>query len=370
MNGRYLAAIGTIVGTVIGAGMLALPYAISKSGFLIGLILIFVVGIASILIMMYTGELSFRLKKIHQLPVLISKYTGKRFRLAILILQVLILYGAILAYLIAMGDSLQTLLGVPYIASVILVFALSAPIIYRGYKWVEEAEVPLSAVKLFLIVVVAFIVIFSARLSNLSTVNAGNIFVPFGVILFAMMGFSVIPEIREGLADNKTDFNKAIIIAMTVSILVYIFFAAAFIGAFGPGVSAIATNSLGSGSFSVLYYLLTIFLVVTPYIALSLVVVDAFNFDFRLKRSYSFWLTMLIPLIIALIGFNFARVLQIVGGILLPVLCLMILVAVYKGRKVAGKSKAYSVPGGVYLLLFTAAVMIVGFCYTLLYVLL
>ncbi len=370
MNSRYLAAIGTIIGTVIGAGILALPYAVSKSGFLVGVILILVVGIASILIMMYTGELSFRLKKIHQLPVLISKYTGKRFRLAILILQVLILYGAILAYLIAMGDSLQTLLGVPYILSVLLVFALSAPIIYQGYRWVEDAEVPLSAIKLSLIIIVAFIVLFSAKVNNLAAVNTGNIFAPFGVILFAMMGFSVIPEIREEVSDNKNDFNKAIIISMIITILIYIFFAAAFVGAFGPSVSAIATNSITSGSFSFFYYLLTIFLVVTPYIALSLVIVDAFNYDFKIKRNYSFWLTMLIPLGLALLNLNFAHVLQITGGILLPILSLMILITIYRERRIAGKSKIYNVPGGIYLLIFTAVVMILGFCYTLAYVLL
>ncbi len=370
MNNRYLAAIGTVIGTVIGAGVLALPYAVSKSGFLIGALLIVIVGIASILIMMYTGELSFRLKKIHQLPVLISKYTGKRFRLAILILQVLILYGAILAYLIAMGDSLQTLLGIPYMLSVILVFALSAPIIYQGYKWVEDAEVPLSAIKLLLIVIVALVVIFSAKLSNLSMISSSGVFAPFGVILFAMMGFSVIPEIREEVSNNRKDFNKAIIISMIITILVYIFFAAAFVGVFGSNVSAIATNSLSSGSFSFLYYLLTIFLVVTPYIALSLVIVDAFNYDFKLKRNYSFWLTMLIPLAIALLDLNFAHVLQITGGILLPVLSIMILIAIYKERKIAGESKTYSVPGGLYFLIFTASVMVIGFCYTLLYVLL
>jgi amino acid permease len=370
MGRGYLAAIGTVVGTIVGAGVLALPYAISKSGFIIGIALLIIVGISSILITMYTGELSFRLKKLHQLPVLISKYVGKKFRFFILILQVLTIYGAILAYLIAMGVSLNALLGIPYILSVLLVFAFSVPIIHQGYKLVEDAETPLSIIKLVFLVIVSLIVLFAIKPGNLATINVGNSLAPFGVILFALIGYSVVPEVREELNNNSKDFNKVVIISTVTAIAVYILFAAAFIGDFGSGISSIATNALSSGQFGFLYYLLTIFLVITPYIALSLVMVDAFNYDFSIKRSYSFWLTMMVPVILALIGFNFAHVLEVIGGVLLPILSVMILVAVYRERRLSGRSMKYSVPGGVYLLLFTAAVMIVGFIYTILYVVL
>lgn len=370
MSSRYLAAVGTIVGTMVGAGILALPYAISKSGFLIGLVLLVIVGVSSILITMYTGELSFRMKKIHQLPVLISRYTNKKFRAVVLAVQVLVIYGALLAYLVAMGDSLQSILGLPYVLSVLLVFGLSAPIIHRGYMWVEKAETPLSIIKIALIVAVAIIAILMIKPGNLATSNISNTLFPFGVILFALMAFTVVPEVREELNNNSRNFNKAVIIAMVLSIAVYVFFAAAFLGAFGPGVSEIATNSLGSGQFSALYYILTIFLVVTPYIAMSLVVVDAFNYDFKISRDSSFWLAMVIPLLLALSGFNFAQILSAVGGVFLPVLCLLILYAVYKERKVAGNSRTYLVRGGNVLLLFTAAVLVVGFIYTVVYVML
>ena len=33
MNMKYLAALSTTVGTIVGGGILALPYAIEKSGF-------------------------------------------------------------------------------------------------------------------------------------------------------------------------------------------------------------------------------------------------------------------------------------------------------------------------------------------------
>jgi amino acid permease len=370
MDGKYLEAVGTIVGTIVGAGILALPYAISKSGFLIGLALIIVVGVSSIFITLYTGELSFKLKKIHQLPILISKYTSAKLRSTVMSLQIFVIYGAIFAYLIAMGVSLQYVLGVPYDISVFLVFALAAPIIYKGYKAVEAAETPLSIIKILLLLVVSIVIIFSAKAANLGTLQPLNFLEPFGVILFALMSFTVVPEVREELGNKPEHFNKVVIIGTVISMAVYILFAAAFIGAFGQGVSSIATNSVNSGAYNILFYILTIFLVVTPYIALSLVVVDAFNFDFGLDRTKSFWLAVLVPFILALVGANFASVLGVVGGILLPILSLMILIAVYYERKRFRVNKVYRVPGGIATLIFTSIVMLAGFIYTLVYVVL
>ncbi|MCL4400363.1 MAG: hypothetical protein M1348_00125 [Candidatus Parvarchaeota archaeon] len=368
MDSHYLAAVGTVVGTVIGAGILALPYAISQAGFLIGAGLIFLIGVSSILITMYTGELSFRLKKIHQLPALISDYAGHRFRAMTLVLQVLIIDGAILAYLIAMGISMNLLLGLPYILSILIVFLLAAPVIYKGYIAVERAETALSMVKLALIVAVSLLVVFPLHIGNLFTMKVNNSLQPFGVILFALMAYTVVPEVREELHNNPKHFNRVIIISMLISMAVYLLFAAAFMGAFGSNVSIIATNSLASGQYSIIFYLLTIFLVITPYISLSLVVVDAFNYDFKLRRGYSFWLSVLIPLGLAIIGFNFERVLEAIGGVLLPVLSLLILYAVYQERRRFGNSRRYRAPGGLAAILFTSAVMVIGFIYTLLYV--
>ncbi len=368
MDKRELAAISTIIGTMIGAGMLALPYAISKSGFFLGLLLIFLLGIASILVTMFTGELSFRQKRLHQLPVLISKYTGKSFRSVVLVLQILVFYGIVIAYLIALGSAISGLFDVPYYVGVLIAFALSAPLIYKGYASVEAAETPLSFIKIALILLVISIVVFSIRSDNLTYYNPYTVFQSFGVTLFTVMVFGVVPEVKAELGNRKEKFNKVMIIAYSISMLVYALFILAFIGAFGNNVQSIATESINSGAYKILFYTITMFLVVTPYIAVSLILVDAFYYDFSFKRPTSFVLAMAIPLVLAVLNLNFVTVLGVIGGLLLPILSLLIIVAVYKERQTYKKGE-YRAPGGIASIIFTVAVMIIGFAYTLVYTL-
>jgi amino acid permease len=368
MDRRYLAAVGTIVGTLVGAGILALPYAVSKSGFLIGFLLLVIVGAASILMTMYTGELSFKSKRMHQLPILISRYTNKHFGLAVLLLQILTIYGAVVAYLIAIGISLSLLMGLPFALSILLVFVLSTPLILRGYATVEAVEMPLSLIKLGLIVAISIPLLLTLSMQNLSTIHPDKALFSFGIILFSLTAFTVVPEVKAELRGRKEQFNSVIVASVVISIAVYLLFTAAFLGVFGVGISEIATNSVSSTSFSYIFYVVTIFIVVTPYLALSLVLVDSLNYDFKIGRLKSFALAMFIPLVISLTNMNFAYVLDVIGGLFLPLLAIMVLVAVVKERKLPGAGKSYRVPGGMWLIAFTGAVMIVGMVYTVVYV--
>lgn len=67
----------TLSGTVIGAGILGLPYVFAKSGFLFGLFWLLVLGIITLYTFLCLGEISLRTKADHQLPGLAGKYLGK-----------------------------------------------------------------------------------------------------------------------------------------------------------------------------------------------------------------------------------------------------------------------------------------------------
>ena len=102
-------AITTLIGTMIGAGILAIPYAVSKSGFFIGLITMFIVALLMILVYLYLGEISLRTKEFHQITGLAGKYLGKKGKYWMFAATVFGIYAALLAYLIAEGQSLSFL---------------------------------------------------------------------------------------------------------------------------------------------------------------------------------------------------------------------------------------------------------------------
>jgi amino acid transporter len=203
--------------------------------------------------------------------------------------------------------------------------------------------------------------------NNLSFIHPPKALFSFGIILFSLTAFTVVPEIKQELQNNKKKFNSVIVMSVLISIGVYILFSAAFLGTFGSGISLIATNSVASYGFSYLFYIITIFIVITPYLALSLVLVDALNYDFKIGRLKGFVLAGFIPLALSLTGLSFEYVLDVIGGLLLPILSILVLIAVHNERKRKGTTN-YRVPGGNAGLVFTGAVMVVGLFYTLIYV--
>lgn len=78
MFGKTFSAVSTLVGTIIGAGILGIPYVVMQSGFGIGILNIITVYGMMILISLYTGEIVLRTKTHHQMIGYASIYLGKK----------------------------------------------------------------------------------------------------------------------------------------------------------------------------------------------------------------------------------------------------------------------------------------------------
>ena len=61
----FYEAIATLVGTTIGAGIMGIPYVVSKSGIVAGIIDIVLLGAVILMINLYVGEIALRTKKTH-----------------------------------------------------------------------------------------------------------------------------------------------------------------------------------------------------------------------------------------------------------------------------------------------------------------
>ncbi len=365
MDKNFLAAVSTVVGTLVGGGILALPYAMSKSGFFYGLLMLVVIGVASILITLYTAELSLRSKKMHQLPILIGDSLGKKFKGLVLVLQFVTIIGALIAYFIGLGSALSMLFGIPYYLSLLVLFILSFPLILKGFNAVEQSETPLLFVKIIILIVVSIAVLHYINIDNIMHSNLMEIFSPFGVILFSLTAYTVIPEIKQEVSGDVNRLVKVILVSFLISISIYILFSFSFLGAFGNSVPQVATNYAATGYLNVLFLLTTIFMLITPLLAMGLVITDTFYYDFKVNRFTSALIAVLLPVIIAAFNFGFANIINIIGGVFLSLLSISVLLAVYISRKKEGISTVYSVFGGNISLAFTVIIMVLGFVYTI-----
>ena len=77
VNTQLIAAIATLVGTIIGAGILGIPFVVSKAGFLTALPLIVLIGLIFVVVNLCLGEITLRTKGVHQLTGYMEKYLGK-----------------------------------------------------------------------------------------------------------------------------------------------------------------------------------------------------------------------------------------------------------------------------------------------------
>src|SRR3990167_1848687 len=75
---RLWIAITSLIGTIIGAGILGLPYVISQVGLFYGAILIVLLGLAFLGINLFLGEIVLRTNGKHQLTGYAEKYLGPK----------------------------------------------------------------------------------------------------------------------------------------------------------------------------------------------------------------------------------------------------------------------------------------------------
>ena len=77
MNKKFWATTFTLTGTIIGAGILGLPYVFSKAGFFIGLLWLIILGMVMMFVNLTLGEITLRTNGRHQLSGYAEKYLGK-----------------------------------------------------------------------------------------------------------------------------------------------------------------------------------------------------------------------------------------------------------------------------------------------------
>jgi len=320
MKKEVLEAISVLMGTVIGAGILGVPYAVYKAGFFTGILVIILVGLAVTLTYLCLGEVILRTKGKHQLTGYAEKYLGKKGKTLMAISMLISVNGALIAYLIGEGQSLSALIGSgPPIFYSFLFFAVMATIIFFGIKVLGKSELILTSILIFVVIIMFLISINKADLSNLSGFSLKNLLIPYGVTLFAFLGAAAVPEMNEILIKNKKAMKKSIIIGCSIPILIYVLFAAITLSVTGAQTTEIATIGLGKilgDNFKIFTNLFAIFAMATCFISLGIALKEIYYYDYKINKHLSWAMACFIPLLLFLIGIKeFISTIGFVGAI-------------------------------------------------------
>ena len=135
-----LEAISILVGTIIGAGILGIPYVVAQAGFITGLVILAVISFTVIMINLYLGEIVLSTKARHQLTGYAEKYLGKFGKYLMFGSVVFGFYGALLAYIIGEGQVLAALTGGNEMVYSLLFFMGASALVYIGLTIVQKFE--------------------------------------------------------------------------------------------------------------------------------------------------------------------------------------------------------------------------------------
>ena len=346
MKKEVLQSIAIITGSIIGAGILGLPFVFMQAGMWTGLLVLILLGIATLTVNLYVGEITLRTKEVHELVGYCQKYLGKHAKELMTIAMGVGIVGALVAYIIGVGEALGAIFSRdPFLFSVIYFLIMSA-IIFYGIKSVSNSELVLGAIMFIFMILMLLFSIKHVNTSHLYGFDIWKFFVPYGVILFSLIGASSIPEARVILMKNKKDLRKSIIIGSLIPIVFYGLFAVIILGVTGASTTEIATIGLGNfiGKHMILLgNLFAVFSMSTSFLALGLALKWVLKLDYGFSDFTSWGITCITPFIIFLLGItSFIQAMWLVGSLMGGLEGILLILTFRAAKKKSERKPEYS----------------------------
>ena len=359
-NNSFFLSIALLLGTMIGAGIFGIPYVVSRSGIFPALFYFLILGVASFLIHLFLGEIILRTKGKHRLPGYAQKYLGDWAKILAAFSVVLGIILALLAYIILGGNFLNILFSsFPLLVSGLssfhfsLIFSLVLfPFIVRRVKFVAETEVFTNIVFVLIIFLIFFLSLEKLNLDNFSLLAdelvLENIFLPYGVILFALIGWSAVPEMAEVLEkkEDKKQFKKAIIFSIIIAIFIYLLFVFSVVGVSGKNTSPETFSGLLSyldPKIILLGVLAGAITIADSFLILSIHLRNTLVYDYGFHMVPALFMSWGMPLILFLSGFRqFIDVIGIAGTFIGAIEGILIILIFKKAKILGDREPEYS----------------------------
>ena len=364
---KSLSALAILIGTIVGAGIFGIPYAISKSGIIVGLFYFLILGLVVTFLHLFFGEIVLRTKEKNRLTGYAQKYLGKWGKISISISTFLGITGVLLAYIILGGEFLKIIF--PKISSFyfsLIFWFLLIYFVFRGIKIISSVEIFTNFFFFLIIFLIFFILLPKINLENFHLINLRNLFLPYGVIMFSLMGFTAIPEMTDVLVEpnEKRRLKKIIIFASIVTIILYLFFSLSVIGVSGEKTSQDALSGLSQflgKKIVILFALIGVITLADSFLIIDLYFRNTLIYDYHSPKIFASFLATFLPLFFFLIGFRqFIPVISFIGTILSMIEGIVILLIFSKVKKLGDREPEYSLKIPKFLLYILGTIFILG----------
>ena len=362
-----------IIGTVIGAGILGLPFAFAQSGFLTGLLVLGFIGACILTLSVFFGEITLRTKGNHQLTGYTEQYLGKSAKHIQALLLLFGMFSALLAYMIGLGQIITSLLGGSATLWSLICYAVLAVFVIWGLGIIKRIEFVISFVFLGLLFILAAIATPHIDTNAWRDFDWHNFFIPYGAILFACSGIVSIPEAKMVLHAQKGErfLLSAILIGNIFPVLLYACFTAIVLAVTGAHTTEIATIGLSNivGPLALaIGSLFAIAAMSSSFMTLGTAIAEIFQFDYKLKHGHALIITLAIPLIFFVFGLrDFFGIVSTAGALTVGLTGIITLITFWRARSKGLRRPEYVVPNwfAIPATIIISLVFILGLFYTL-----
>jgi tyrosine-specific transport protein len=375
---HYYQAIAVLIGQIIGVGIFGLPFLIAKAGILSLLFFIIFIGCIQYFIHLVYANLVMVTPTYHQLPGYAEKYLGRESKQLVFFASLIANYSALLAYTIVTGAFLFQLLG-PILGGsefiyAITIFAIEAIIVFFGVHFLARVELFMAFLLLLVVGLITWRSWGVIDYNNYALVDWKYFLIPYGAMLFALDGSSVIPFVVQLLNRNKKEIRSVIKIGISISAIVTCLFALVIVGITGGqttpdalgGIKSILNN--GVVAFALIFGVLC---VTTSFLGSAQSLVKTFNFDYQINKYLSWFFALAIPLLLYVAGVNnFISVISFAGAVSGGLISIVLITIISRNNNDAKKNILFNHRLPSFLLrgliaMFAAGIFYEIFCFVL-----
>lgn len=369
MDKNFWYSVSILVGTVVGAGMFALPYATQQTGFFVGVFYIAILFFVFWALHSMMAEVALRTQNPHRFVGYVGEYLGERAKRAVMFTSIFGVFGGLLAYILLSASFLSLLSGTIFpsyeLNQIYFWFAMSVILLF-GVQGFKKSEL---AMLLFLFGAIALLVFYSipsVDIKNLLGFNTANIFLPYGPAMYSLAGVAAIPLLRDMLKGEEFKLKKVIFAGTLIPAVLYIIFMLIVVGSSGDFTTE---NSLTGLSYIIgnkaviLGALFGIFAVATSYLSFGLYLKQTLMYDLNISERKAGALILIVPLfLVFFIPVGFTDAIMFLGAVFGGIEALILVKLFRRAKEKSQREPEYSINISkifIYFMIFLFAVGIV-----------
>jgi len=286
------------------------------------------------------------------------------------------LYGALFAYIQGAGIVLVSFLGLRQELGTYIFFMVLSLVLALQFKNFEKFQEIFTSLKVIIVVIISVVALFFIHPQHLTTIHWSHFFLPYGVILFAFVGASCIPEIEMELKNNKKLLKKAIIVGSIMPIILYIIFTFVVMSVVGLGefellgpnqrIATVALSMYSLPWLGILANILAVLAMFTSFLTISLALIEMYHYDFGISRNIAIFLTLLLPLLAVLFNLTtFILILGVTGAITGGIDGILIILMSWKAKLLGDRKPEYFLHSHKWIGILLIVMFVFGVIYQL-----